>query len=56
MNYFAFELSMDEGINLHIVYSSDNEVIVISDKEGPPKRKWGCKTKVTRRVRGKSPQ
>ena len=44
---------MDEGINLHNVYSSDDEVIII--KDSPPK-KQGCKTKVTKRVRGKSPQ
>ena len=46
---------MDEGINfLHNVYSLDDEVIVI--EESPPKRRQGCKTKVTKKVRGKSPQ
>ena len=29
---------MDEGINLHVAYSSDEEIIVISDEEAPPKK------------------
>ena len=49
-------LSMDEGTNLHVAYSSDDEVIIISDGEVPPKKKQGCKVKVMKRVRGKSPQ
>ena len=49
-------LSMDEGTNLHVAYSSDDEVIVISDGEGLHKKNWGCKIKVMKRVRGKSPQ
>ena len=46
---------MDVDTNLHVAYSSDDEVIVISDEEAPPK-KQGCKVKIMKKVRGKSPQ
>ena len=44
-------------INCMFSLSLEDETIIISDEEvPPPPPKKGCKVKITKKVRGKSPQ